>query len=91
MNAPEESSALPDYAAHEHLRHVLKTPLTAMHLRLQLVTRLVQRSSTLTDLERATLLARLAAIQAAGLDQLAVIETIGKRHDPEGVGNAGPM
>jgi signal transduction histidine kinase len=56
------------------LRHELKTPLTTILARSQLVARWTARSPTLAEEERARVLASLAAIDAAVAQVLAVIE-----------------
>jgi len=57
----------PDPALTErnHTQHGLNTPLTVILGRAQLLTRAVQRSSALPELERVALLDGLAAIEAA--------------------------
>jgi signal transduction histidine kinase len=69
-----------DPAAAARLRHDLKTPLTTILARSQLVARWTARSPTLGDEERACMLASLAAIDVAVAQLLAVIDTIGRNH-----------
>ena len=47
----------------DQLRHDLKSPLTTISGRAQLLTRMVRRTSSLTELERGTMLDGLAAIE----------------------------
>ncbi len=66
-----------DDDAATRLRHDLKTPLTTILARSQLIARWTTRSPTLADAERSRTLASLAAIDAAVAQMLAVIDTIG--------------
>jgi signal transduction histidine kinase len=59
------------------LRHDLKTPLTTILARSQLVARWTARSPTLGEAERSRTLASLAAIDAAVAQLLVVIDAIG--------------
>ena len=60
----------------DQLRHDLKTPLTTIHGRAQLLTRAVRRSPSLADEERTRLLEGLASIEAAVLALSAMIDAI---------------
>ena len=48
----------------DQFRHDLKTPLTTISGRAQLLTRMARRSSSLTELERGAMLDGLAIIEA---------------------------
>ncbi len=72
--ADEADSAHLD--AYHQLRHDLKTPLTTIYGRAQLLTRAVRKSPSLAEVEQAKLLAGLAAIEAAVLAAVAVIDGI---------------
>jgi signal transduction histidine kinase len=60
------------------LHHELKTPLTVIAGRAQLVARAIRRSPTLSEDERAGMLAGLTAIDAGVVQLVAVIEAIGQ-------------
>jgi signal transduction histidine kinase len=64
--------------SHDRLRHELKTPLTTIHGRAQLFARAVRRSPSLTEQERAKLLAGLAELEAAVRVMVARIEAMGR-------------
>jgi signal transduction histidine kinase len=63
----------------EQLRHELKTPLTAIHARAQLVARMVRRSSSLKEVERGAMLDSLAAVEVAVRAMVPVIDGIGRQ------------
>jgi signal transduction histidine kinase len=73
-------------AAASLLRHELKTPLTTISVRAQLIARWTARSPTLAEDERARTLAGLAAIDAAVQQLLAAIDAIGA-DETEGTDN----
>jgi signal transduction histidine kinase len=73
-DAPREPAATP----RDQLRHELITPLTTIHGRAQLVARAVQRSPSLTEEERAGMLASLATIEAAVRVMITVIKGMGR-------------
>ena len=50
---------------HAQMRHDLKTPLTTIRARAQLLARAIRRSSSLTELERGAWLDSLAIIDVA--------------------------
>jgi signal transduction histidine kinase len=62
----------------EKLRHDLKNPLTTIRARAQLLVRTVQRTPSLTDEERSKMLRGLAAIDAAVMAAVAIMD------DPDG-------
>jgi signal transduction histidine kinase len=63
--------------ARDRLRHDLKSPLTTISGRAQLLERVARRSTTMTATERAAMLAGLATIEAAVLVLVATIDAIG--------------
>ena len=69
------------------LRHDLKSPLTTIHGRAQLVARGIQRSPTLADDERTRLLLGLAAIEVAVREMVTRIDGIGA-DSPDGRADA---
>jgi signal transduction histidine kinase len=84
MAADDEATDLPAYTAGDGLRHDLKSPLTTIHGRAELLSRAIRRSPSLAEPERAALLAHLLALSTAVQAQLAIIETIrdpAHRHD----------
>ena len=69
----------PPYQSHdslEQLQHDLKTPLTTIHGRAQLLIRAVRRSPTLADEERTRMLEGLASIETAVLTLTAMIDAL---------------
>jgi K+-sensing histidine kinase KdpD len=85
---PENNDTSPrPYGPADQLRHDLKSPLTTIHARAQLLGRAVQRASSLTDEERMRMLAGLAEIQTAVREMVAVIDAMThehtQRHDEE--------
>ena len=58
----------------DQLRHDLKTPLTSIHGRAQLLARSIQRSSSLDDDERMRLLAGLTSIAVAVQEMVTLID-----------------
>jgi nitrogen-specific signal transduction histidine kinase len=65
------------YGPSDQLRHDLKSPLTTIHARAQLLARAVQRASSLTHEERMRMLPGLVEIQAAVREIVAVIDAMG--------------
>ena len=73
----------------DQLRHDLKTPLTTISGHAQLLGRVVRRSPSLTDEERARLVEALVTIEAAVQTMVSRIDAIG-RHGANGTpGSAG--
>jgi hypothetical protein len=70
------------------LCHDLKNPLTTVHARAQLQARAVRRSPSLPPAERDTLLAGLAAIEAAVLAAVATMDAASPG-SPDGVQDDG--
>ena len=66
----------------DQLRHDLKTPLTTIHGRAQLLARAIRRSPSLPEDERARMLAAVVTIEAAVRAMVPLIDSIGKAgHD----------
>jgi signal transduction histidine kinase len=63
----------------DELRHELKTPLTTIHGRAQLLTRAVRRSPSLADEERTKMLEGLATIETEVLSLAAMIDAMDNR------------
>jgi signal transduction histidine kinase len=61
----------------DQLRHDLKTPLTTIHGYAQLLGRAIRRSPSLTDDERARMLASVLAIEAAVRAMVPLIDSMG--------------
>ncbi len=75
----------------DQLRHDLRTPLTTIRGRASLLGRAVRRSSSLNDAERTRMLDGLAAIEAAVLVLVAVINGMSREPtDGGGDGTADP-
>jgi hypothetical protein len=64
----------------ELLRHDLRSRLTTIVGRAQLLTRAIRRSPSLTEEERQRLLDGLAAIESAVWPMVPLIERIGREH-----------
>jgi nitrogen-specific signal transduction histidine kinase len=64
MPLPSDDRPSSAYGPSDQLRHDLKSPLTTIHARAQLLERAVRRSPSLADEERARMLAGLAEIEA---------------------------
>jgi signal transduction histidine kinase len=65
------------YGPLDQLRHDLKTPLTAIYARAQLLARSIRRSPSVTDEERKTMLAGITAIETAVRTMSALIDAMG--------------
>ena len=64
--------------AREQLRHDLISPLTAISGRAQLLARMIQRSSSLTEPERISMLGGLSSIEAAVRSLVTRIDAFGR-------------
>ncbi len=60
----------------DELRHELKTPLTTIHGRAQLLTRAVRRSPSLTEAERTQMLDALTTIEGTVRTMVTVIDDL---------------
>ena len=76
MSAADDTSDGINYAPLDQLRHDLKTPLTTIHGRAQLLGRAIRRSPSLTDDERARMLAAVVAIEAAVRAMVPLIDSM---------------
>lgn len=61
----------------DQLRHDLKSPLTTILGRTQLLARAIRRSPSLTEDERTAMLASTVLVEAAVLELVATIDAIG--------------
>jgi signal transduction histidine kinase len=77
MSAADDTSDGSNDAPLDQLRHDLKTPLTTIHGRAQLLDRAIRRSPALPEDERARMLAAVVAIEAAVRAMVPVIDRIG--------------
>jgi signal transduction histidine kinase len=68
--------------AFDQLRHDLKSPLTTIYGRAQLMTRAVQRSPSMSEEERAKLLAGLAVIESSVQRLVSVIDGMSTEQPP---------
>ena len=68
----------------EQLRHDLKSPLTTIYGRAQLLARSVRRSSSLSDVERVWMLDGLAVIETAVLALVTRIDAMGREDENRG-------
>jgi K+-sensing histidine kinase KdpD len=78
MSAPHDGSDGINSAPLDQLRHDLKTPLTTIHGRAQLLERAIRRSPSLPEDERARMLAAVVTIEAAVRAMVPLIDSIGK-------------
>ena len=82
MSAAHDGSDGINSAPLDQLRHDLKTPLTTIHGRAQLLERAIRRSPSLPEDERARMLAAVVTIEAAVRVMVPLIDSIGKAgHD----------
>jgi signal transduction histidine kinase len=77
MSAADDASDGINSDPLDQLRHDLKTPLTTIHGHAQLLGRAVRRSASLTDDERARMLAAVAAIESAVRAMVPLIDSMG--------------
>jgi K+-sensing histidine kinase KdpD len=77
MSAAHDGSDGINSAPLDQLRHDLKTPLTTIHGRAQLLERAIRRSSSLPEDERARMLDGIAAIERAVRDMVMAIDGFG--------------
>ena len=78
MPSLDDADDAPPRDPHDQLRHDLKTPLTTIHARAQLLVRAIRRSPSLTDDERGRMLESLATIEAAARTMVSLIDTMGR-------------
>ncbi len=76
MSAADDTSDGINYTPLDQLRHDLNTPLTTIHGHAQLLGRAIRRSSSLTDDERARMLAAVVAIEAAVRAMVPLIDSM---------------
>ncbi len=77
MSAADDASDGINDAPLDQLRHDLKTPLTTIHGRAQLLDRAIRRSPSLPEDERARMLAAIVAIEAAVRAMVPLIDSMG--------------
>jgi K+-sensing histidine kinase KdpD len=77
MSAADDASDGIHHAPLDQLRHDLKTPLTTIHGLAQLLGRAIRRSPSLTDDERARMLAEVVAIETAVRAMVPLIDSMG--------------
>ena len=78
MPALDDADAAPPPDFLDQLRHDLKTPLTTIHARSQLLARAIRRSPSLADDEQARMLESLATIDEAVRTMVTVIDAMGR-------------
>ena len=78
MCAADDASHGNNYAPLDQLRHDLKTLLTTIHARAQLLGRGIRRSPSLPEDERARMLAAVMAIEAAVRAMVPLIDSMGE-------------
>ena len=77
MPCVDNADDVPPPDALDQLRHDLKTPLTTIRARGQLLGRAIRRSPSLTDDEQARMLRSLATIEQAVRAMVSVIDVMG--------------
>jgi signal transduction histidine kinase len=77
MSAADDAPDEFIYGPFDQLRHDLKTPLTTIHGHAQLLGRAIRRSPSLTDDERARMLAAVLAIETAVRAMVPLIDRMG--------------
>ena len=78
MPCVDNADDVPPPDALDQLRHDLKTPLTTIRARAQLLGRAIRRSPSLTDDEQARMLESLATIDEAVQTMVRVIDAMGR-------------
>jgi signal transduction histidine kinase len=78
MPCADDADDAPSPDALDQLRHDLKTPLTTIHARAQLLGCAIRRSPFLTDDEQARMLETLATIDEAVRTMVTVIDAMGR-------------
>jgi K+-sensing histidine kinase KdpD len=76
MSAADDASDGINDAPLDQLRHDLKTPLTTINGRAQLLDRAIRRSPSLPEDERARMLATVLAIEAAVRAMVPLIDSV---------------
>jgi K+-sensing histidine kinase KdpD len=78
MSATDDAADGIHHAPLDQLRHDLKTPLTTIHGRAQLLDRAIRRSPSLPEDERARMLATIIVIEAAVRAMVPLIDSLGE-------------
>lgn len=89
MLPTHDPAAAPPLDRHDQLRHDLKTPLTTISGHAQLLGRAIRRSPSLTDEERARMVASLATIEEAVRVMVTSIEAMGREGADSATDSAG--
>ena len=76
MSAADDAPDEFIYGPFDQLRHDLKSPLTTIHGRAQLLGRAIRRSPSLPEDEQARMLAALVAIEAAVRAMVPLIDSL---------------
>ena len=76
MPSADDPDVRPPLDPFDHLRHDLKSPLTTISGRAQLLARAVRRSSSLTDEERGRMLEALATIEEQVRTMVSLIDAL---------------
>ena len=84
MTAADDSPDGIVYEPADQLRHDLKTPLTTIAGRAYLLARSIRCSPSLSEEERATMLAGVVTIEAAVRAMIPVIDAMGREHGDRG-------
>jgi signal transduction histidine kinase len=78
MPCADNADDVPPPDALDHLRHELKTPLTTIRARAQLLGRAIRRSPSLADDEQARMLESLDTIEQAVQTMVRAIDAMGR-------------
>jgi signal transduction histidine kinase len=89
MHADDHAHGRNPLSRLHQLRHDLKTPLTTIRSRAYLLARTVRRSRSLTEEEQTRILEGLAAIDAAVVEMVVIIDDI-QGHYGDGDGAKAP-
>ena len=78
MPSADDSDVPPSLDPFDQLRHDLKSPLTTISGRAQLLSRSVRRSPSLTDEERARMVDALSTIEEQVRTMVSLIDALGR-------------
>jgi signal transduction histidine kinase len=78
MPSLDDADDAPPPDSFDQLRHDLKTPLTTIHARAQLLGRAIRRSPSLREDEQARMLESLATIEEAVRTMVSLIDVLGR-------------
>jgi K+-sensing histidine kinase KdpD len=83
MPAADDAPDRLPYGPLDHLRHDLKSPLTTIYARAQLLARSIRGSPSLSEDERTRMLAGITAIEGAVREMVTVVEGLSNAGDDD--------